>query len=83
MDPRRSPAGVLSDLPPDSGGQPPIHTTTNPVPTDYGFGRDDDERVSILTSIEKRGPRRADLWSDGEADVSAQRVVARARDSPI
>jgi hypothetical protein len=32
-----------SDLPPDSGDQPPVHTKTSPVPADDRFGRDDDE----------------------------------------
>jgi len=32
-----------SDLRPDSGDQPPVHTKTTPVPADDGFGRDDDE----------------------------------------
>src|ERR1700745_3661160 len=32
-----------SDLPPDSGDQPSVHTKTSPVPADDGFGRDDDE----------------------------------------
>ena len=32
-----------SNLPPDSGNQPPVHTKTSPVPADYGFGRDHDE----------------------------------------
>jgi hypothetical protein len=27
-----------SDLPRDSGDQPPVHSKTSPVPTDYGFG---------------------------------------------
>src|ERR1700694_3048038 len=39
-----------------------------------------------LTRIDERRSRRAcraDLCSDGDADVSAQRVVAGARDSPI
>jgi hypothetical protein len=34
-----------SNLPPDSGNQPPVHTKTSPVPEDYGFGRDQDERL--------------------------------------
>jgi hypothetical protein len=34
-----------SDLPPDSGDQPPVHSKTSPVPTDYGFGCDDQEGV--------------------------------------
>ena len=32
-----------SDLPPDSGDQPPIHTKTCPVPAGDSFRRDDDE----------------------------------------
>ncbi len=32
-----------SDLRPDSGDQPPVHTKTTPVPADDGFGPDDDE----------------------------------------
>src|SRR4030095_612061 len=36
---RRSP----SDLPPNSGDQPPVHTNTHPVPADDGFGRHDEE----------------------------------------
>jgi hypothetical protein len=32
-----------SNLPPDSGDRPPVHTKTSPVPADDGFGRDDDE----------------------------------------
>jgi hypothetical protein len=31
------------DWRPDSGNQPPIQTESRSVPTDYGFGRDDDE----------------------------------------
>jgi hypothetical protein len=38
---RRSP----SDLLPDSGDQPPVHTKTSPVPAHDGFGRNNDERV--------------------------------------
>jgi hypothetical protein len=34
-----------SNLRPDSGDQPPIHSRTCPVPTDYGFRRDDDESL--------------------------------------
>jgi len=34
-----------SNLPPDSGDQPPIHTKTTPVPADDGFRRDQDERI--------------------------------------
>jgi hypothetical protein len=34
-----------SDLPTDSGDQPPVHSKTSPVPTDYGFGCDDEEGV--------------------------------------
>ena len=34
---------VSSNLRPDSGDQPPIHTKTTPVPADDGFRRDDDE----------------------------------------
>jgi hypothetical protein len=32
-----------SNLPPDSGDQPPVHTKTSPVPADDCFGRNDDE----------------------------------------
>src|SRR5260370_20077549 len=32
-----------SNLRPNSGDQPPVHTKTSPVPTDHGFGRNDDE----------------------------------------
>ena len=34
-----------SNLRPDSGNQPPVHTKTSPVPADCGFGRDQDERL--------------------------------------
>lgn len=34
-----------SDVPTDSGDQPPIHTKTTPVPADDGFRRDQDERM--------------------------------------
>src|SRR5258708_14351496 len=34
-----------SNLRPDSGDQPPIHSRTCPVPTHYGFRRDDDESL--------------------------------------
>src|ERR1700730_7144804 len=34
-----------SNLRPDSGDQPPIHTKTSPVPTDYGFRCDDEESL--------------------------------------
>src|SRR5258705_10432093 len=34
-----------SDLPPDSGDQPPAHKKTSPMPTNDGFRRDDDERL--------------------------------------
>ena len=34
-----------SDLPPDSGDQPPVHTKTCPVPADNSFRRDDDESL--------------------------------------
>jgi len=37
---RRRPS---SDLPPDSGDQPPVHTKASPVPPDDGFRRDDNE----------------------------------------
>ena len=32
-----------SNLRPDSGDQPPVHTKTSPVPADDGFGRNDDK----------------------------------------
>jgi hypothetical protein len=48
---RRSP----SDLPPNSGDQPPVHTKTSPVPADDGFGRHDEEGLL---------PSRADSPSD-------------------
>src|SRR5260370_18985433 len=32
-----------SNLRPDSGDQPPVHTKTSPVLADHGFGRNDDE----------------------------------------
>jgi hypothetical protein len=32
-----------SDLPPDPGNQPPVHTKTTSVPADHGFRRDQDE----------------------------------------
>ncbi len=34
-----------SSLPPNSGDQPPVDSKTSPVPTDDGFGRDQDERM--------------------------------------
>ncbi len=34
---------VPSNLPPDSGDQPPVHSKTSPVPADDGLRRDDDE----------------------------------------
>ena len=34
-----------SDLPPDSGDQPPVDSKTSPVPTDDGFRRGQDERM--------------------------------------
>jgi hypothetical protein len=33
-----------SNLRPDSGDQSPVHTKTSPVPSDDGFGRNDEER---------------------------------------
>src|ERR1700736_1901836 len=39
-----------SNLRPDSGDQPPIHTKTSPVPTDYGF-RCDDEQTKARTAM--------------------------------
>jgi hypothetical protein len=37
-----------SDLPTDSGDQPPVHSKASPVPADDGFGCDDDEGVLAI-----------------------------------
>jgi hypothetical protein len=58
-----------SDLPPDSGNQPPVHTKTSPVPADDGFGRDDDEGLL---------PSRPDPPSDYPEEL-IEEVKARAR----
>jgi hypothetical protein len=34
-----------SDLPPDSGDQPPVHTKTSAVPADDSFRCDDEESM--------------------------------------
>ena len=58
---RRSP----SDLSPDSGDQPPVHTITSPLPADDGFGRHDEEGLLPSQAEPRRAePRRADSPSD-------------------
>ena len=62
-----------SDLPPDSGDQPPVHTKTSPMPADDGFGRDDDEGPL---------PSRPDPPSDYPEEL-IEEVEARARMSTL
>jgi hypothetical protein len=62
-----------SDLPTDSGDQPPVHSKTSPVPTDYGFGCDDEEGVL---------PIRPDSPGDYPEDL-IEGVEARARMSTL
>jgi hypothetical protein len=62
-----------SCLPPDSAGQPPVHTKTSPVPADDGFGRDDDEGLL---------PSRPDPPSDYPEEL-IEKVEARARMSTL
>ena len=62
-----------SDLPPDSGDQPPVHTKTSPMPADDGFGRDDDEGPL---------PSRPDPPSDYPEEL-IEEVKARARMSTL
>jgi len=56
---------------PGSRDQPPIHMESGPVPADYGFGRDDDERVL---------PSRPDPPSDYPEEL-IEDAKARARKS--
>jgi hypothetical protein len=58
-----------SDLPSDSGDQPPVHTKTSPLPADDGFGRDDDEGLL---------PSRPDPPSDYPEEL-IEEVEARLR----
>jgi hypothetical protein len=62
-----------SNLPPDSGDQPPVHTKTSPVPADDGFGRDDDEGLL---------PSRPDPPSE-HPEKFIEEVEARARMSTL
>ena len=62
-----------SNLPPDSGGQPPVHTKTSPVPADDGFRCDDDEGLL---------PSRPDPPSDYPEEL-IEEVEARARMSTL
>ena len=62
-----------SELPPDSGDQPPVHTKTSPVPADDGFGRDDDEGLL---------PSRPDPPSDYPEEL-IEEVEARVRMSTL
>ena len=62
-----------SDLPPDSGDQPPVHTKTSPVPADDGFGRDDEEGLL---------PSRADPPCDYPEEL-IEEAEARARMSTL
>jgi hypothetical protein len=62
-----------SDLPPDSGDQSPVHSKTSPVPTDYGFGCDDEEGVL---------PIRPDSPGDYPEEL-IEGVEARARMSTL
>jgi hypothetical protein len=62
-----------SDLPPDSGDQPPVHTKTSAMPADHGFGRDDDEGLL---------PSRPDPPSDYPEEL-IEEVEARARMSTL
>jgi len=62
-----------SNLRPNSGDQPPVHTKTSPVPTDHGFGRNDDEGLL---------PSRPDPSSDYPEEL-IEEVEARARMSTL
>ncbi len=62
-----------SDLPTDSGDQPPVHTKTSPVPVDDGFGDDDEEGLL---------PSRPDPTSDYPEEL-IEDVEARARMSTL
>ena len=62
-----------SNLRPNSGDQPPVHTKTSPVPADDGFGRDDDEGLL---------PSRPDPPSDYPEEL-IEEVEARARMSTL
>jgi hypothetical protein len=59
----------LSNLLPHSGNQSPVHTKTSPVPADYGFGGDQDERLL---------PSRPDLPSDYPEEL-IEKPETRAR----
>jgi hypothetical protein len=73
-----------SDLPPDSGDQPPVHTKTSPVPADDGFRRDDEEGVlPSRPDPPNNHPEERGRGSGADVGASAQRVAAGARDSPI
>ena len=58
-----------SNLLPDSGDQPPVHTKTSPVPADDGFRSDDDERLL---------PRRPDPASNHPEEL-IEKPEARSR----
>ncbi len=62
-----------SNLPPDSGDPPPVHTKTSPVPADDGFRRDDDKRLL---------PRRPDPPSDYPEEL-IEKPETRARMSTL
>jgi hypothetical protein len=62
-----------SNLPPDSGDQPPVHAKTSPVPADDSFRRDDEEGLL---------PSRLDLPSDYLEEL-IEEAEARARVSTL